>query len=142
MPKQNIAVTTDCVVFCETPNGKKILLVQRKNDPFQGKWALPGGFLENDEPLERGAKRELMEETGLKIESLHQLRTFGAPGRDPRGRTISITYWGEIPVEVEVRGNDDAADAKWFGIEQLPALAFDHDQVVKVAIERYLHKEK
>ena len=140
MPKQNIAVTTDSVIFCDSAGGKKVLLVQRKKDPFSGQWALPGGFLEDDEPLEAGAKRELQEETGLKVEAVQQLRTFGTPGRDPRGRTISISFWGEVPSEVQVKGNDDAADAKWFRIDELPGLAFDHDQIVKEAIEQYLSK--
>lgn len=141
MPEQNIAVTTDSVIFCETPQGGKILLVQRKYDPFVGQWALPGGFLKDDEALEIGAKRELQEETGLKVESLHQLRAFGTPGRDPRGRTISIAFWGEVPSEANVKGNDDAQDAEWFSIEKLPSLAFDHDEIVKEAIELYFSQK-
>ena len=141
MPKQNLAVTTDCAVFCDTAQGKKILLVQRKKDPFAGQWALPGGFLEDEEPLETGAKRELKEETGLTIQTVKQLRTFGTPGRDPRGRTISISFWGEVSSEVQVEGNDDAADAKWFRIDELPSLAFDHDLIVKEAIDRYLSQK-
>lgn len=141
MPKQHISVTTDSVVFCDTPEGDKVLLVQRKNDPFKGQWALPGGFLEDEETLEAGAKRELQEETGLIVENLDQLRTFGAPGRDPRGRTISITYWGIVPAESKVTGDDDAAKAKWFRIKELPALAFDHEQIVKKAIEQYLKRK-
>ncbi len=141
MSKQNIAVTTDCVIFCATPQGTKILLIKRKNGPFEGQWALPGGFLEDDEPLETGAKRELQEETGVIVENLRQLKTFGAPGRDPRGRTLSITYWGEIKKEERVSGSDDAADAKWFRIDDLPDMAFDHGEIVKTAIEHYLRQE-
>lgn len=141
MPKQNISVTTDCVIFCDTPEGEKVLLIQRKNEPFKGQWALPGGFLEDEESLETGAKRELQEETGLRVQNLHQLRTFGAPGRDPRGRTISITYWGEVPADSNVAGNDDAVEAQWFRIKELPSLAFDHEQIVKKAIERYLSQK-
>lgn len=141
MPKQHISVTTDSVIFCDTPEGEKILLVRRKNEPFKGQWALPGGFLEDEESLETGAKRELQEETGLVVENLHQLRTFGAPGRDPRGRTISITYWGEVPAVSKVAGYDDAAEAQWFLVKELPSLAFDHEQIVKEAIERYLSQK-
>ena len=142
MPKQNIAVTTDCVVFYTTPEQKvKILLVQRRNDPFKDSWALPGGFLEEEEPLEEGAKRELQEETGLQVFEVHQLSAFGTPGRDPRGRTISIVFWAEVYSEEKVKGSDDAKDAKWFDLEKLPALAFDHKQIIELAASRY-HSEK
>jgi 8-oxo-dGTP diphosphatase len=117
-----------------------VLLVKRKKDPFKDKWALPGGFLEDEEPLEDGAKRELEEETGLKINSLKQLHTFGTPGRDPRGRTISITFWGEVTSEEKVEGNDDAAEADWFSINDLPELAFDHSEILKVAREEYFRQ--
>ena len=136
MPKQEIAVTTDCVIFCRKNGEEKILLVQRKKEPFQDQWALPGGFLENEEPLEVGAKRELEEETGLKIKEVHQVRVFGDPGRDPRGRTISIAFWGETPSEEKVEGKDDAAAAKWFSVKELPVLAFDHDEIVLAALEK------
>ncbi len=137
MPKQEIAVTTDAVIFCGKSGEEKILLVRRKKDPFKDQWAIPGGFLEDDEPLEIGARRELEEETGLKVEKLHQVRAFGDPGRDPRGRTISIAFWGKIPSEENVEGRDDAAEAKWIAISELPALAFDHDEIIKTAIEHY-----
>lgn len=140
MGKQNISVTTDCVIFCVVNNKVKVLLVKRGNDPFKGKWALPGGFVEDDEPLEEGAKRELREETGLSISELEQLHTFGTPGRDPRGRTISITYLGKVNAEEEVKGNDDAADAKWFELEDLPELAFDHSEILKLA-KKSIHKK-
>lgn len=137
MPKQNIAVTTDCAIFCGKNGEEKILLVQRKKEPFRGQWALPGGFLETDEPLETGAMRELEEETGLKVEEVFQVKAFGQPGRDPRGRTISIAFWGQIATEEAVVGKDDAADAKWFLIRDLPELAFDHDEIVQAAIEKF-----
>ena len=138
MPKQNIAVTTDCVVFHNSSKQNlKILLVQRKNEPFKNDWALPGGFLEDEEPLEEGAKRELKEETGLQIFEVHQLKAFGNPGRDPRGRTISIAFWGEVFSEEKVEGNDDAKDAKWFDLENLPELAFDHKQIIEFAKKVY-----
>lgn len=138
MGKQDIAVTTDCVIFCNTSQGLKLLLVQRKHEPFKGMWALPGGFLKEHETLEAGAKRELEEETGLKVKAMNQLKAFGTPGRDPRGRTISITFWTEVAFEDNVMGNDDAADAKWVKFDDLPKLAFDHDQIVKEAKKQYL----
>ena len=138
MSKQNIAVTTDCVVFYKPSNQDlKILLVQRENDPFKNAWALPGGFLEDEEPMEEGAKRELKEETGLQIFEVHQLKAFGNPGRDPRGRTISIAFWGEVFSEEKVKGSDDAKDANWFEVEKLPELAFDHKQIIEYALKVY-----
>lgn len=137
MAKQNISVTTDCVIFFRNNLKPKVLLVKRKNDPFEGQWALPGGFLEDEEPLEDGARRELKEETGLEIQKLQQLHTFGTPGRDPRGRTISITFWGEVGTEEAVKGNDDAMDANWFDLNDLPQLAFDHSEILRMAQEEY-----
>ncbi len=137
MGRQNISVTTDCVIFFRNGNKPKVLLVRRKKDPFKDRWALPGGFLEEEEPLEVGAKRELHEETGLNIEKLEQLHTFGTPGRDPRGRTISITYWGVVDREEEVTANDDAAEASWFELNELPDLAFDHSEIIQWAQKKY-----
>lgn len=137
MAKQNILVTTDCVIFFRNGNKPKVLLVKRRKDPFKDQWALPGGFIEDEEPLQDGAKRELEEETGLKVQKLQQLHTFGTPGRDPRGRTISITYWGEVDREEEVRGNDDAVEASWFELKDLPELAFDHSEILQLAQKVY-----
>lgn len=134
MSEQNIAVTVDCVVFCLHKERVKVLLVQRGNDPFKDQWALPGGFLEADETLEEGAKRELEEETGVQIGDISQVRAFGAPGRDPRGRTISIAFWATIPSEIAPTGADDAADARWFDVQELPHLAFDHDLILREAL--------
>lgn len=140
MSKQNIAVTTDCVIFFNNGNTQKVLLVQRNSDPFKGHWALPGGFLEEEETLEAGAKRELEEETGLKIKELKQLRAFGTPGRDPRGRTISIAFFGETASEEKVEGADDAADSRWFDLNDLPDLAFDHSEILQEAREQFRKK--
>lgn len=140
MARQNISVTTDCVIFFRSNLKPKVLLVKRKKDPFKGLWALPGGFLEDEEPLEMGARRELREETGLEVDKLQQLQTFGTPGRDPRGRTISITFWGEVISEEKVEGNDDAAEAKWFELNDLPELAFDHSDILQVAQEVYFRE--
>jgi 8-oxo-dGTP diphosphatase len=138
MARQNISVTTDSVIFFRNNNQPKVLLVKRKKDPFKDQWALPGGFLEDEEPLDVGAKRELAEETGLKIENLKQLKAFGTPGRDPRGRTISIPLWGEVTSEEKVEGSDDAADARWFFLNDLPELAFDHSEILELAREAFL----
>lgn len=137
MKQQNIAVTTDSVIFHNNEEDLKILLVKRKGDPFKGQWALPGGFLEEEETLEACAIRELEEETGLQMDRLYQLRAFGTPGRDPRGRTVTIVFWGEIPSEEEVKGRDDAAEAAWFPVTALPELAFDHEEIITFAAEQY-----
>lgn len=142
MPKQEIAVTTDCVIFFKENSGtEKILLIKREKDPYKDLWALPGGFLEEEEPLDVGAIRELKEETGLQVNEVRQLKAFGDPGRDPRGRTISIAFWGEVFSEEKVKGSDDAADAQWFDLKSLPDLAFDHKQIVEFAVKRY-HSKK
>lgn len=109
-----------------------ILLIRRGNEPFKGQWALPGGFIEMDETLVATAARELKEETGLSVPELTQFRTYGDPGRDPRGRTIAVVFYGFAdPTSVKVAGGDDAADARWFQVDQLPALAFDHEKILK-----------
>lgn len=135
MSKQKIAVTVDSVVFCKVDNKFKVLLIQRKNDPFKDQWALPGGFVDENENLETAAKRELHEETGVKVESMQQVQAFGEPGRDPRGHTISIAFLSRIYCEEELSPSDDAKDAKWFPLEKLPdmELAFDHDEIINVA---------
>ncbi|MBR1517678.1 MAG: NUDIX hydrolase [Bacteroidales bacterium] len=126
-------VTTDCVIFGFDGTRMQVLLIERGNDPYKGCWALPGGFLNIDEPAEDGARRELQEETGLTVDLLHQFHTFSHPDRDPRGRTISIAYYGLIRLQ-PVCGGDDAARAQWFSMEQLPPLAFDHDEMLQRAL--------
>ncbi len=135
MGKQDIDVTVDAVIFVKEEKDLRVLLVQRKNDPFKNKWALPGGFLEKEESLVAGAKRELEEETGLKPKELYQIRAFGDPGRDPRGRIISIAFLGVIDRVEEVNGSDDAGDANWFLLSNLPDLAFDHGEIIAAARE-------
>ncbi len=129
--KQEIAVTVDSVIFKKAEGITKLLLIKRKNDPYKNSWALPGGFLEEDESLENGAKRELKEETGIEIESLKQFNTYGDIGRDPRGRTISIAFVGILTKDSQIVAGDDAAEAKWFDLEELPDLAFDHFQIIQ-----------
>jgi 8-oxo-dGTP diphosphatase len=124
------AVTTDCIVIKNT-TPSKVLLIKRKYDPYEGKWALPGGFVEIDEELDAGAHRELEEETGLQNIALTQFKTFGKPGRDPRGRTISVVYFGYAESQATVKAGDDAHQTGWFDIHQLPPLAFDHDLIIE-----------
>lgn len=128
------ALTVDIVVFREEPRNE-VLLVRRKHPPFEGSWALPGGFVDQDEALDQTARRELMEETGLEAGELEQLGAWGEPGRDPRGHTVSVVYT-TVFGEGETRAGDDAAEVRWFAIEELPALAFDHSDIVRAAIER------
>ncbi len=139
--KQEIAVTVDSVILKKAEGTTKLLLIKRKNDPYKNNWALPGGFLEEDENLENGAKRELKEETGIEIESLKQFNTYGDIGRDPRGRTISIAFVGILNKDSQIVAGDDAAEAKWFYLEELPNLAFDHFQIIQDA-NSWLKKNK
>jgi 8-oxo-dGTP diphosphatase len=130
------ALTTDVAVIASGAGGHSVLLIQRANDPFAGRWALPGGFLEPRELLEHCARRELREETGLEVGALEQLGAYDTPGRDPRGWIISVVYVARVGEELAVAGADDAADARWFGLGELPQLAFDHDRVLGDARER------
>jgi len=126
---QNILVTVDTLVFRITDEENyEVLLIERKNDPFQGQWALPGGFVEDDEDLPTAAIRELEEETGIgDLVDLEQYKSYGKPGRDPRGRTVTCVFYGFLSEEApKENAGSDAADAKWFSIYQLPDLAFDH----------------
>jgi 8-oxo-dGTP diphosphatase len=131
------AVTTDCVIFGITRDGeRRVLLVQRGNEPFRGMWAFPGGFLNMDETLEQCARRELKEETGLDTPiRFEELKSFSTVDRDPRGRTISVAFVAEVPLS-EVKGGDDAAEARWFPLDEIPQLAFDHGEMLQAALER------
>lgn len=135
---QNIKVTVDAVIFTYQDGELQVLLIQRKNDPFQGQWALPGGFVEDDEDLDTAATRELEEETSLKTDHLQQLYTFGKPDRDPRGRAISVAYFTLVDhTEVKLKAATDAADTRWFKVKDLPALAFDHAEILSKALEAF-----
>lgn len=130
------SVTVDTIIFALQNKEIKILLIKRKYPPFAGKWAIPGGFVEVNEALSNAAARELEEETGLKNVSLKQFYTFGDPGRDPRGHTITISYYTFLSnIPSGLSGADDADDASWFSINNLPELAFDHDVVLAKAIK-------
>lgn len=114
-----------------------MLLIKRAAPPFEGSWALPGGFVEPDESLEAAARRELLEETGIRADALEQLHCFGDPGRDPRERVISVAYVAWVNTgSTRVRAGSDAADADWFRVTDLPTLAFDHERIVALALDR------
>lgn len=127
------AVTTDCVVFGYDGAYLSVLLIERGHQPCKGMWAFPGGFLNIDEDAEDGARRELMEETGLMVEHIRQCGTFATPDRDPRERVITIAFYALVHIE-DVMGGDDAARACWFRTDYLPPLAFDHDHILHSAM--------
>lgn len=128
------SVTTDCVIFGFDGIKLNVLLVQRGVEPYKGRWAFPGGFLKMDERAEEGALRELREETGLQGAYLQQFHSFSAPDRDPRERVITIAYYALVKLQ-EVKGADDAADARWFALDEVPPLAFDHDLILRTALK-------
>lgn len=124
------AVTSDIAVL-RLEEFPEILLIQRKEDPFQGKWALPGGFMEMEESLEDAARRELEEETGIKAGELIRFDTYDKPGRDPRGRTITQVFVLVWKKEMGIpQAGDDASDLSWFPLTELPELAFDHTLIL------------
>lgn len=124
------AVSVDIIVISKFKNNKKILLIERKNPPFEKCWALPGGFIEMDETLEQSALRELKEETSLQLTSLNQFAAYGDPGRDPRERTVSVVFYTILDDEIVPCAGDDASKAKWFSIKNIPDLAFDHKKIL------------
>lgn len=128
------ALTTDIAVFRRVDQALQILLIQRKAPPFQGDWALPGGFLDPDETLDACAARELSEETGLSGLDLHAFANFSAPGRDPRGWTVSAAYLGLATDGLQAKAGDDAQSLAWFPADNLPPLAFDHLKIVSRAL--------
>lgn len=139
---QDIKVAVDAVVFGYTSReGLSVLLIKRNIDPFKNSWALPGGLVHNHETLEEAVQRELKEEAGVNINYLEQLYSFGQPKRDPRNRVISITYYGLVkPDAFEVKADTDASEVAWFNLKKLPALAFDHAEIITVAHNRLKSK--
>ena len=129
------AVTTDCVIFGFDGSELQVLLIERGIEPFKGKWAFPGGFLNMDETAGEGALRELKEETGLENAYIEQFNTYSEPGRDPRERVITIAHYALVRIQ-EVKGGDDAAKAQWFPIDEVPQLAFDHDKILRDAMRK------
>jgi 8-oxo-dGTP diphosphatase len=137
------SVTVDVVIFTLRNRELHLLLVQRRRWPYEGYWALPGGFIEMNESLEQSARRELEEETGLRDVYLEQLYTFGDPGRDPRTRVISVAYFALVRADIhELRvSEEETTDVRWFPVKQIPAqLAFDHDQILDYALSRLRSK--
>lgn len=135
------AVTVDVVVFTIRDRKLKLLLVRRGGEPYRGKWALPGGFIQMDEGLDAAAKRELQEETGVSGVFLEQLYTFGEPKRDPREWVITVAYYALIPSDkLQLRAASDAEAVGWFAMDELPKLAFDHADIVSMAHTRLVAK--
>ena len=132
------SVSVDTILFATLDESLHVLLIRRGRWPFEGYWALPGGFVEIDESLEDAAARELFEETGLTDVSLQQLHAFGDPGRDPRTRVITISYLAQVDEKQarKIRAGDDAADARWWPVSGLPPLAFDHARILEFAMQR------
>jgi len=131
------ALTVDCVVFGFEESDLQVLLIRRAIPPFKDRWALPGGFVRVEETLDDAARRELVEETGLKDVFLEQLYTFGAVDRDPRERVVSVAYYALVrPGDHTTAASTDAAEARWFPIQDIPALAFDHATILTAALKR------
>ena len=130
------AVTADIVLFSRYEERDYVLLILRNNPPFEGCWAFPGGFVEMDETLEASALRELEEETGLKGIALKQFHTYGDPGRDPRHRTITVVYTGRCDDLPKVTGMDDASEAAWHPVDDIPKLGFDHDIILNDVLQK------
>jgi ADP-ribose pyrophosphatase YjhB (NUDIX family) len=135
------SVTVDLVIFTIAEDDLKVLLIRRGQEPFKGRWALPGGFVEIDESLERAAARELKEEVGVTNVYLEQLYTFGEPRRDPRGRVISVSYFALVDAERQrIVAASDAAEAQWHSVFGAPKLAFDHAKILDYAVWRLRNK--
>lgn len=131
------ALTTDCAVLRKEGKNLELLLIRRDRYPFEGMWALPGGFIEMDERLHKAASRELEEETGLTGIRLFPFKTFDAIDRDPRGRTISFIFYGFLDKpSKQVKAASDARDARWFNINELPELAFDHAEIIDQLLKK------
>ena len=129
------AVTVDMVVLHRVTAGLEILLIERLNNPYAGCWALPGGFVDENEDLPDAAARELREETSLTGIALQQFGAFGRPSRDPRGHTITVAYWGICNTPEKAAAADDAKTLRWFPLSQLPPLAFDHAEIIAKAVK-------
>jgi 8-oxo-dGTP diphosphatase len=134
------ALTVDVILVSGEGDDQRVLMIQRKNDPFKNLWAFPGGFVDENEDLLTAACRELQEETTVSDVALSQFCTVGTPGRDPRGHTVSVVYLGCVDAGgISVEAQDDAKDVRWFPLNALPALAFDHERILEEA-KAYLDK--
>lgn len=135
------AVTVDVLIFTVADDKLKVALIRRGIPPFQGRWAIPGGFVLFDESLEDAARREIEEEAGVRDVVLEQLYTFGDPGRDPRTRVVTVAYYALIPAaSIQLSASTDAAEAAWFDVEDVPPLAFDHKDILRCGVERLKNK--
>lgn len=134
------AISVDILVFSKQHAGTRLLLIRRKNEPYKGDWAFPGGFMNIDETAEEAAFRELKEETNLDVSELRQVGAFSKVDRDPRERVVSIVFYTVVDEEGIVSGSDDAAEAKWFPLGAVPALAFDHAEILKRTLETKNHE--
>ena len=135
-----LLVTVDIVLFTIRDRSLHLLLIRRLAKPFENRYALPGGFVLEDESLDAAAARELREEAGVDKVYLEQLYTFGDPKRDPRGRVITVAYYALVPHTQNLRAGTDASDAAWFPVARLPSLAFDHRRIVEYAHQRIRNK--
>lgn len=136
VPEKFIDVAADALVFSRDGGHLQILLVKRRDEPFKGEWAFPGGFVNYGENLEAAAIRELREETGVKLHTMTQLHTFGTPGRDPRGHTISVVHYAFVSIKDHVViAGDDAEDAHWVNVKDIKSLAFDHMEILEFALQ-------
>lgn len=134
--RTHYALSVDCIIFGYRQGQLQVALIERKKSPFVGQWALPGGFVTDDETVEQAAIRELHEETGIHDIYLEQFHVFSNPGRDPRGRVITIGFFAIIPADtIELIATEDAAAAQWFSAYKLPKLAFDHDEIYEQALQ-------
>jgi 8-oxo-dGTP diphosphatase len=133
-------VAVDIVIFTIQSSVLKVLLVKRGAPPFVGQFAIPGGFVHEDESLDQAAQRELREETGVSNVYLEQLYSFGEPGRDPRGRVVTVAYFALISADRSLRAGTDAAETGWRAMDQLPPLGFDHGRILSYALERLRNK--
>ncbi|WP_405205749.1 NUDIX hydrolase [Aquimarina sp. LLG6339-5] len=141
MIRQNIKVAVDAVVFGYKDKTLHVLLIKRDIEPFKNSWALPGGLVLENESLEDAVERELKEETNVTVDYLEQLYSFGKPGRDPRNRVVSITYFGLVkPEHHSIKADTDANDVAWFDVNELPELAFDHATILDAAKKRLRNK--
>jgi 8-oxo-dGTP diphosphatase len=131
-----IFVTVDALIFKIIDENFYLLLIQRKKEPFQNSWALPGGFVNENEDIDDAVKRELFEETHIEIDHLTQLKAFGKPFRDPRNHVVSVAYFGFVNQTVTAIADDDAKAAAWFSVKDLPNLAFDHLEIINFALTK------
>lgn len=135
-----IFVTVDVVLFRKYSNILQLLLIKRKNEPFRDYWALPGGFVDENEDLIVAARRELVEETSISHEDLVQIKAYGKPFRDPRSHMVTVAFYGEVGEDVVGEAADDAKELEWFNVDELPDVAFDHLDIITDAISIYKKK--